>query len=151
MRGGHYEEALVEARKSLELDPDFPISLAQLGSIYADMGMYEEAIEAHKKLATIEPSRRFSLGWTYARAGRKDEALKIVAELEKEEATPFRAYGLARLYAALGEKDEAFRWLAYEPHSIFLPWIRTNPVFKPMRDDPRFKELLRMMNLPEPE
>ncbi|MEE9464716.1 MAG: tetratricopeptide repeat protein, partial [Candidatus Neomarinimicrobiota bacterium] len=148
-RRGQYEEAIDEARKSLELDPDFPIGWLILGRVYMAKGMYEEAIAAHQKLVEVAPRRRWNLGCTYALAGRRDEALKILAELEKEEATPFGAFGLARLYTALGEKDEAFRWLAYEHPHAFLPWVRVSPWSRPLRDDPRFKDLLQRMNLPE--
>jgi serine/threonine-protein kinase len=148
---GQEEEALEEARKSLELNPDFPIGWLILGRAYVAKRMYEEAIAAHQKLAEIQPRRRFALGRTYALAGQMDEARKILAELEKEEATPFAALGLAKLYTALGEKDEAFRWLAYEtPHGHF-PWVRVSPWSVPLRDDPRFDELLRKMNLPQLE
>ena len=47
----------------------------------------------------------------------------------------------------LGEKDKAFEWLekAYEEHFIIA--IKVNPVFDPLRSDPRFADLLRRMNL----
>ncbi len=111
--------------------------------------MDEEAIATHKKAAALYPELRFLLGRSLAMAGRRDEALKILAELKKEEASPFGAWGLASLYTALGEKDEAFRWLNYEHPHGWLAWIRVDPQFVPLRDDPRFKELLRKMNLPE--
>jgi tetratricopeptide (TPR) repeat protein len=145
---GQEEEALEEARKSLELNPDYHIGFLMLGRVYAQKGMYEEAIAAHQELTKIAPRWRFALGRTYALAGQMDEARKILTELEKEGVTPFNALGLAKLYTALGEKDEAFRWLAYEtPHAHF-PWVRVLPWSVPLRDDPRFDELLRKMNLP---
>ena len=72
-------------------------------------------------------------------------------ELKKEEVTSFVALGLAQLYTALGKKDEAFRWLNYEHPHAFFPWIRVLPSFEPLWDDPRFKELLQRLNLPEPD
>jgi len=146
---GRYNEALEEVQKALELSPDSWNGLLVLGYLYADMGMYEEAIEVSQKAAALYPELRHLLGQAYARAGRRDEALKILAELEKEEVDPYGALGLAELYTALGNKDEAFRWLNYEHPHAWVPWIRTNPPFKPLRDDPRFKDLLRKMNLPQ--
>ncbi len=145
---GRYDEALVETQKALELIPDCWDGLFVEAYVYADMGMYEEAIEVAQKAAALYPELRYLLGRTYAVAGRRDEALKILAELEKQEAYPFGALGLADLYTALGMKDEAFHWLNYDNPHAWVPWIRTNPPFKPLREDPRFKELLRKMNLP---
>ncbi|MFQ5889207.1 MAG: hypothetical protein ACE5JR_04040 [Gemmatimonadota bacterium] len=81
-------------------------------------------------------------------AGRRDEARKIRDELEKEEASPFSALGRVVLYTALGENDGAFRWLDYEPHHAWVPWLAVDPVLVPPRDDPRFQDFLRRLNLP---
>jgi TolB-like protein/Tfp pilus assembly protein PilF/predicted Ser/Thr protein kinase len=147
---GRYDEAIEEARKSLELNPDYDIGFFILGAAYAEKGMYEEAIAIHQKLAAVDPEWRYALGRTYALAGQRDKALKILAELKKEEATPFGAWGLAILYTALGEKDEAFRWLNYEHPHAWFPAVRVDPEFKPLWDDPRFKDVLQRLNLPEP-
>jgi hypothetical protein len=58
-------------------------------------------------------------------------------------------WGLAEIYTALGKKDEAFHWLeaAYEQHHAYIQWILRNPNFKPLRDDPRFKDLAKRLNL----
>jgi serine/threonine-protein kinase len=143
-----YEEAIDEARSALELDPDYPIGWYVLGNVYADMGMYEEAIATHQKLAEVAPPFRYLLGCTYALAGRKEEARKILAEMEKEEPTPWNARCLVYLYIALGDNDKAFQWLAYEHPAFSLPWVRVSPHAEPLRDDPRFDELLKKMNLP---
>lgn len=113
--------------------------------------MFEEAIAVHQKLVEVAPWRRWTLGCTYARAGRMDEAREILAELENEEVTSAGAYGLAKLYTALGEKDEAFRWLevAYKHPPFGLSSVRVSPWSEPLRNDPRFKDLLRKMNLPQ--
>ena len=60
------------------------------------------------------------------------------------------AVWMAKIYAGLEEKDEAFEWLekAYEDHSIIsVGYIKTNPMFDPLRSDPRFADLLRRTNL----
>jgi len=147
---GQYDEAIDEARKSLELDSDFAVGLYALGSIYAAKGMYEEAIVAHQKAGAVDPDLGWLLGHTYAMAGRRDEALNVLAELG-EEYQQRNAWGVAEIYAALGEKDEALRWLeaAYEYRHNWIPWMGRNPNYEPLRDDPRFGDLLRRMNLPE--
>jgi serine/threonine protein kinase/Flp pilus assembly protein TadD len=147
---GRNEEAMDEVLKSLELDPDYVIALYVQGLIYASGGMYEEAIETHQKAAAINPDWKWGLGHSYALAGRRDEALEIAAELESQPQAWY-TWGLAEIYAALGEKDKAFRWLeeAYEQRHSYLPWLRWNPNYAPLFDDPRFDEIARRMNLPD--
>ncbi len=110
---GQYDEAIDEVRKSLELNPDFPMGLYALGSIYAAKGMYEEAIAVHQKAGAVDPDLGWLLGHTYALAGRRDEALNVLAELG-EEYRQRNAWGVAEIYAALGEKDEGASYLILE-------------------------------------
>ncbi|MFB0554795.1 MAG: tetratricopeptide repeat protein, partial [Phycisphaerae bacterium] len=148
---GQYDQAIDEARKSLELDSDFPVALYVLGSAYAEKGMYEEAIKAHQRVAVVNRAWKSALGRTYAMAGRQDEARLELAELEADPTT-WDTWFIAQIYAVLGEKDQAFRWLeaAYgPPNHPYVPWISHSHAFKPLRDDPRFKDLLSRLNFPD--
>jgi TolB-like protein/Tfp pilus assembly protein PilF len=145
---GRYDEGLEEVNKALALSPNSWHGLLAQTYIYLDMGMYEEAISVSQKAASLYPDLRHLLGQAYAKAGQRDEALEILAELEKENPTPYGALGLAELHSALENKDEAFRWLNYEHSHAWTPWFRVFPHYKSMRDDSRFKDLLRKMNLP---
>jgi TolB-like protein/Flp pilus assembly protein TadD len=145
---GRYDEALKETKLALELIPDCWNGLFVHAYVCADMGMYEEAIKTAERAAELFPELKYLPGRTYAVAGRRDEALEVLAELEKQEPYPFGAFGLADLYTALGMKDEAFQWLNYEHNHCWVPWSRVLPQFRSLRDDPRFDDLLRKMNLP---
>jgi TolB-like protein/Tfp pilus assembly protein PilF len=145
---GRYEEAIAESQRALEINPNYPIAFRVLGDTYLDMGRIEEAIATHQRMLEVAPQWSFHLGVTYALAGREDEAREILAEWEKKEPSPIVANALAKLNTALGNVDEAFRWLNYEPAHAWTPWVRVGPIFKPLRDDPRFDELLRKFNLP---
>jgi serine/threonine protein kinase len=143
-----YDEAKEEAMKSLELMPDFPIALMTIGSVYAVDGMFEEAIAVHRKLGAMSLDWKWCLGQSYALAGRRDDALAVVAELESQ-AKVWYTWGLAEVYTALGDKYLAFYWLneAYKQHHPYIQWIWRNPSFKPLREDPRFWDLSRRLNL----
>jgi eukaryotic-like serine/threonine-protein kinase len=150
---GQQDKAIEEARKSLELDPSFNEALHVLGSAFAEKGMFQEAIAAHQKLASVDPDWRWSLPRTLALAGRTDESRKLLARIVKEKPEPtggWAGWFLAEDYAALGEMDEAFKWLeaAYRERQSFLPWIRDNPAFAPLRADPRFADIERRLGLP---
>ena len=103
-----------------------------------------------------DPENLAYLGQAYARAGRRDEAQKILARLTEEAKSRYvSAYSFAVLFLALGEKDRAFYWLehAYAHRDMIslgepLDYIMVNPMVNPLRSDPRFKDLVRRMGLP---
>jgi TolB-like protein/Flp pilus assembly protein TadD len=150
---GRNQEAIEAAMKALELDPKFFQALCWLGYLYMDQGMVKEAVEAHERLAASSRSWRWALVRTYIQAGRRDEAMKLLAEYVEQRKPRGRWEGwfLGEIYAALGDKDEAFRWLsaAVDERMTFIPWIRQNPAYAPLRDDPRFQGLIVRMKLPE--
>jgi tetratricopeptide (TPR) repeat protein len=151
---GRNQDAMDSARKALELDSNFDQALCWLGFLYSEKGMFTEAIATHQKLSAVSPPWKWALVRTYAQAGRKDEAMKMLAKYLAEEPKPTGAWEgwfLGEIYAALGEKDEAFRWLeaAVKERMTFIPWIRENPAYTPLRTDPRFQDLVRRMKLPE--
>jgi tetratricopeptide (TPR) repeat protein len=143
---GNFEKAIDEINKVLEQDPENGLAQWRLAVTYENMGRFEEAVEVHEKI----PGVWWSLARLYAKVGREDEARQIIAKLEQKP-DPLRAYGIAAVYANLGEMDKAFQWLAYRPHHAWLPAVRISFWFFPLRDDPRFHELLREMNLPPVE
>ncbi len=147
---GQSDEAIEEVRKSLDLNAEFAPGLYVLGSAYAEKGMYEEAVAAHQKLVDTDPAWRWALPRTYALANRRDEAQEIAAEIEKEPG-PFDTWGLAGFYTALGEKDEAFRWLeaGFDVRFSYMPWIERVGPLAPLRDDPRFQDLVRRIGIPQ--
>lgn len=147
--GEQYDKALEEARRSLEIDPDFAWALYVLGAVYAQQGMFDEAIVAHRRAAEKSPAARWGIGHTYALAGRSDEARRIAAELEKNP-TPIDTWGLAQIYAAFGEKDTAIGWLekGFEVRFGWMPWMEHEPLFAPLRGESGFRDLVRRLNLP---
>jgi serine/threonine-protein kinase len=145
---GQTDKAIEEARKGLALKPDGMFGLATLGAAFAAEGRYEEAIATHERMAELYPVWRWLLGRTYAQAGRMEDARRLAAQLESEEQSSMSAFGLAVLYASLGENDDSFRWLEYEPPHAWVPWGAIDPILELPRDDPRFQDFLRELNLP---
>lgn len=145
---GRFDEATAEALKSIDMDPKFPIGHYVLGLVYQDQGMHDKAIEAMQKAMEASPHWKWALGSVYVKAGRIEEARKILDELNQLKTGPFRAFWKAQIYAALGENDEAFRWLNFEPHHVWVAGLRSLDWFAPLRKDPRFPDELRRMNLP---
>ena len=96
------------------------------------------------------------LGWmgaAYARAGKTEEARKIIEELtERRQHTKAGslAFFTAVVYAALGDTDAALHWLkeAYNGHEMEMPWLTSEPQFRPLHNKPEFRELVARMKFP---
>ncbi len=152
---GRNDEALELCQKALELDPDFGRFYATIGNIYIEKGNYQEAIAAFKKF--IETSDNYwpevYLGYAYALAGEKNKAELILNKLItwKSEGIHIQSIFIAVVYMGLGDFDKTFEWLerSYNEHNTNMTFIKFFYIFDPIRSDPRFKALLKKMNLPE--
>ncbi len=143
------EEAIEEARQAVELDPTALPALHVLGDAYLEAGRVNEAIETHRELVDLSPAGAWILGRTYAVAGMEDQARRIIDEIDHgDETSPWNAFGLLLIHTALGEFDEAFRWMDYEPHHAWLPWVAVSPWTARLRSHPRYPDFLDRLNLP---
>jgi DNA-binding winged helix-turn-helix (wHTH) protein/TolB-like protein/Tfp pilus assembly protein PilF len=144
-----YDEAIAASRRTLELDPDFAVGHMIIGLSYVQKKAYDQSISEFQR-ATANPDSRALLAYAYAMAGKRSEALKIVDELgqlsQQKYVSPF---AIAVAYIGLGEKDRAFEALekAYAERSWGMGMLAVNPVFDPVRSDPRFSVLLRRVSL----
>lgn len=148
-----YEQAIGQARKTLELFPDSVQAWWILGLAQMCRTNYTEAIAAFEKAQAISRDC-FSaayLGSAHARAGRSEVARawlsKLSSTLEHGAVSP-RCF--VYLYGATGELDHAFEWLqeAYESRDSGLFFLRVLPLYDPLRSDPRFDEILRRIGIP---
>ncbi|MDQ6652311.1 MAG: protein kinase [Acidobacteriota bacterium] len=150
-----YDEAIAQNEKTVNLDPRFFIAYLWLGQAYEQKKMYAEAIATFQKgmnEAERHPQLLASLGRAYALAGQPDKAQKALDELrEMSKSRYVSPYLIAVVYAGLGDKDQAFAWLeqAYQDRSFFLIWLKVEPRFDSLRDDPRFQDLLRRVGFPQ--
>ena len=148
MEARRYDEAIKELEMALAANPNFQRAYEMLCFTYEWQGLYQEAIAAYQKTLTEEEVA--SLADAYQTSGKEGYWrwwLDYWKERAKQEYVgPWR---FAIIYAHLDEKDQVFEQLekAYEGHESGLPAIRTAPAFDPLRDDPRFQDLLRRMNL----
>lgn len=147
-----YGEAASSLERVVEVEPGNMLARALLGSVYIELGRYEEALAAGAEVAGKSPGGFSVTGVALARAGRVEEArveADRLAELAKQRYVP--AYDIASVHAATGDVDRAFEWLdrAFEERSALLATIRTDPVMDPLRGDPRYLEVERRLNLPQ--
>lgn len=148
-----YDEAEKQCLKALELQPNFHIAHWHLGLIYEQQRMYEQAISEHRKAIEASggsPRLIAALGHAFAIAGKRGDAVQVIAQLNElskhNYASPFE---LAAIYVALGQKERAFELLedAYNERSFHLTYVKVRPDFDPIRNDPRFANLIRRIGL----
>ena len=151
---GRYDEALDHARQVYGLDANFIVGRWALSQVYIQKGMYAQAIELNEKGLQTDPTNpvflRFA-GIAYAKAGRRQDAEKIIERFREIGKTQYvMSYHLALIYAALGDKDKAIAELeeAFSEHDYLLPRIKVEPFLDPLRNDPRFIDIVRRLNFP---
>jgi eukaryotic-like serine/threonine-protein kinase len=141
-----YDEAIRQLQNVINLQPDYKYAHEFMGFAYAMKGRYEEAVAEYQKFSSIEgetTSNQIYLGYAYAMSGKRDEALAILDKLKATDEYVSPAE-LAILYAGLGDKEGAFQSLerAYAVHDLQLQYLKVEPHYDPLRDDPRFQNLL---------
>lgn len=149
-----YEEAIQQSRNTLDLNPNLFTAHVIFGLSLVQKRMYGDAIAEFQKARVVTDSSADSvglLGYGYGMAGMKREARDALKELDQlsrhdRYVSPFCR---AMVYIGLGEKDRAFEWLerAYEERIWLLGVLAVDPMFDPLRSDPRYTDLIRRMNL----
>jgi serine/threonine-protein kinase len=147
-----YERALEELQRLIEIEPTFQRAYSILSWIYDALGEYEEAIEACRMAGGCTDQEAASWRAAYRDQGREGYWRWL---LESNEADRSRGHanpiGFAWAYAQLGEADAGFAILneAFEMRHGDLTFLKVESYSDPIRDDPRFAELLRRMNFPD--
>jgi TolB-like protein/DNA-binding winged helix-turn-helix (wHTH) protein/Tfp pilus assembly protein PilF len=151
VRARRYDEAIQQVQKTLEIDPKFFRAHMTLALAYEGQGDRARAVAVFEKVLPREGrGANHWLGYLYAVTGRRDEALDVVARLEKRSHERYvNPQSIALIYLGLGDKDQAMAWLekAYEERSFEMLGF-SGQVFDELGSDPRFQDLLRRMRLP---
>lgn len=147
-----YDEAIQQLRKTVDIDQSFFVAHHYLGSAYAMKGDFSAALSEYQKAQQLndDPHVVALLGRLYAVTGKRDEALKTLAQLKSLATQRYVAdYSVALVYAGLGEKDQAFTLLekSYRDHTVDMLTLYYDPLIDSLRSDPRFADLERRVGL----
>ena len=148
-----YDLAIEQSRNTVELDPNFAASHLLLGESYVQLGLHEQGLAELQTAASLSgdsPLYLAQVAVAHAAAGRKTEAVRIIAQLQTTSGTRYVSpYGLAQIYAALNDKEQTFNWLhmAYDDRAVWMSYLAVDPVFDGFRSDHRFQDLLRRLHL----
>ncbi len=148
MLDGRYTAAEQNLLATLEDHPNSPVALHVLGQTYLRLKRYDEAIAAFRKAGEASPRWSWGLGQGLAFTGHIEEARALARKLEKAEQPD--SWALAEIYCATGDLDRAAAWIeqGYEARRDWIPWIKANPFLAPIHDHPRFREIVRRLDLP---
>jgi tetratricopeptide (TPR) repeat protein len=146
---GQVERAIDQYRKVLELDPNFHVSRSHLGWCYLMSGKTEAALAELEKLVHLAPDYQWAhayLGSAYGVAGRRPQALQALADLDQLESKRYvNPCAKACVQLGLGQTNAALELLerAYRERDSWIIVILVEPPFAPLRDEPRFRALLK--------
>ena len=158
-----YDEAIAQYQKAIEIDPKFLVAYSNLYGTYISKGMYEQAIEVVRKRRLMhgDPPEQVEketaeIIEAYRKSGERgfwQLVLKKTETSARDNNREPNPLDIARIQLQLGNKEQAFDSLekafASGKRDIGLLRLKSNATFDPLRSDPRFKEMLRKVGLPE--
>jgi TolB-like protein/Tfp pilus assembly protein PilF len=153
-----YDEAIEQLKRTLDLDANYFWADMFLGQAYEQKRQFREAVAAFERARRVTaeagetpPEILAGLIRGHALAGNRVAAMTPFEELKRLMNQRYVSrHDLAIAYLALDDKHQAMDWLekAYEDRNWWMPWLRVEPRFDPLRSEPRFQALLRRMNFP---
>jgi len=149
-----FDLAEEQCHRTIARDPDFFMARYGLAMTYAHTGRHEEGIEEARVAARLShdsPLALATLGHACAVAGREREAGELLERLTRMTQLGYvPPYYLATVCVGLGRADDAIAFLekAVECRDGWVTWLGVEPRFDPLRQDPRFQNVLRRIGLP---
>ncbi len=149
----NYDQAIEQGQKAMQLDPNYARTHFWLGRVYSQKGMHREAIMASEKILEAMPDSNLGLtemAYSLAAAGRQTEAREVLRRLEERSTSAFvPAYNLAIIHIALNEHNIAMKYMrqAFDERDWAFFVFAVEPRLDPLREGPRFQEILAKLNL----
>jgi TolB-like protein/Tfp pilus assembly protein PilF len=148
--GRRYEDAAAAFQEAIADDPEDLASRWFLGFTFLEMGKYDRA-RASCETQTQRWLARQCLAVAYYRLGRHADAQRMVDKMKVLDGADTTALQFAEIYAQWGDKANALQWLetALRSRDPGLSLIKTDPRIDPLRDEPRFKAVMRELKFPQ--
>jgi TolB-like protein/DNA-binding winged helix-turn-helix (wHTH) protein/Tfp pilus assembly protein PilF len=152
--GRHYDEAIKQYSKTLDMEPNYVPSLLDLGTAYMRLTDYRKAIVQFEKAREVGEEGAVvlsDLAQAYAFSGDRAEAIRILRRLQQNSTSNFvSSWDLSLIYLALGDKSRAIALLkkAADEHVGWVVRLEIDPAFDNLRAEPEFKQLVRRIRIP---
>jgi eukaryotic-like serine/threonine-protein kinase len=149
----HFRESVLRARKAGDMQDNFPQGLLHLGNALTQIGRTDEAILRLQESVRLWDSgmTKYLLCFALAANGQKEEAREILTSmLETSRSAYMKPFYIAMAYVSIGEYDSAFEWFekSFEERNEWMVWFGTEPKLDPIRNDPRYLDLLKRTGNP---
>jgi TolB-like protein/Tfp pilus assembly protein PilF len=155
LQAGDVDAAISQLQHALRIDPEFWIAHVNLGKAYQLQGRFDDALRelehAHRG-AGLNVEALAMIGYVHGVSGDRAAARRVLAEIMAiSRKRPVAASKIALVHLGLGERAQAVRWLsqACRDRDVGLTFLRVNPRWSQLRDEPGFREIQRCANLPE--
>ncbi len=144
-----YDEAISQLKKTLEMDENFVLAHTSLASVYQLTGNYAESVQEYSRARELigKPQDAALIRESFIKGGWKGFLRIMTTKLRPT----INSYPAAAYHLELGEEDKALAELekAYANHEYGLIQLRADPRLDPLRDDPRFQDLLKRVGFPQ--
>jgi tetratricopeptide (TPR) repeat protein len=146
-----YDRAIEQFRAVLDMEPNFPRAHL-LVFAYVQKGLFADAVADTAKWHRIDdgPGSWAIEAYVYGRSGQRVEARRALEKLQLlNRHRQMDPAAIVLAYVGMDNKEEAFAWLqkAYSEHSNALTTLKVDPIYDPLRSDPRFQDLVRRVGL----
>ena len=151
---GQHEIAIDHLQKTLELEPDYMPTHFVLGCTYTQKGDLQKAIEEFQCIYKLDEEAYMALGfmgYAYALGGQRAEAENLLNILQDISLRKYVSpYSMVMIHLGLGQNEQALELLErlYEERNDWLVWLNVSPELRVLRDEPKFKDLLRRIGFP---
>ena len=152
---GEYERATSHLKRTSELEPHYMPTVFVQGCVYIQQGRLADAIEQFQSIYKLDDEAYLALGFmghALALSGQRAEAETILNVLEEISQRRYVSpYSMLVIHLALGPEERVFELLErlYEERNEWSVWLKVSPELRTVRNDPRFKALLRRIGFPE--
>jgi TolB-like protein/Tfp pilus assembly protein PilF/predicted Ser/Thr protein kinase len=149
-----YDAAAQQLKKALDMDANFVPAQHAMEEVYAQAGMYKEAIAQRQRVLTLSgnPDLAATIGEDYRKSGYTGVLQSWLEGLNEVSRRGYVSpYNLAQIHARLGEGEQVLALLeqAYSARDSKLTFVKVDPVFDDIRSEPRFQQLLKQLSFPE--